>query len=441
MKIDRSELERAIYELIENHKTERKKILAVNDRLNSFGVPYGVFTEIMTENKHLSTISSSLLCVITEVLNGVFGQIDPLDYFTAEELRVAKEHVANEFLEEKLELPLEFEAIQIDERSYSSKISVKLLNKMFESQMIIYDPRSQRGMKFKGNRDDGIIETPIVNRTSVNKIADKLINNDYLTDTIRLNVYSQEAEPIEWIPQEHTLIINKGATISILDGFHRLQAVVKALSAKKDLDFWFELSIRTYDAATSAKFFAQINTINVLSKERKKELGSEEKSSYVVKELQQNPNSELKGIRIASTTKPNREAGQLTTFSIINLGIEKTFNPTTYLEYQKTASYLIKYFGILISIYVDEFIENPKNYYDTYINHPLMFLGYLVVAKRMYDKYGESIDPDLLKNTIDDLNLKEDAQLIDMLEAKRVYTSVRAQNGIIKHFENIVKEV
>ncbi|ODA07646.1 DNA sulfur modification protein DndB [Paenibacillus polymyxa] len=444
MKTDRKEVEKIITEILDEHKTNRKKILSVNDRLNSLGVPYGTLNEIVLKKKSIEEVSLPLLCVFTDSINSVFGGLDPLEYFTATEIREAKESIASEFVSETISLPLTFNAIQIDEKAFSSKISAKLLNKMFESQMIIYDPRSQRGLKYKGNRNEGIIETPIVNQSSVRTIANKLVAKDYLTDTIRFNVYNFELEPVTWIPKEDDfgqLVINRDATISILDGFHRLQATVKAMNEKNDLDFNFELSIRTYDQQTASKFFGQINTINILNKDRKKELSSEGRSASVVKELQTNQDSELKGIRIASATKPNTAVGQLTTFSILNLAIERTFNPQTYLDYQNVSHYLVKYFGILISLYVDAFLENREKYDKSYINHPLMFFGYTVIAYRMYQKDNQNISPKELNKIIDNLDLSNDKILIDLFEAKRAYSSTRIQVDILKHFENLIKEV
>lgn len=436
LKKERSELEQRLTEIVESNKNDKKSILKINDRLSALGVPYGEYNKIIINTKLLQDTDISLICVITEVLQSVLGNtiIDVMDYFSHNEINEAKENIKLIYQKDYLKLPITFEdVIQIDERSYSTKITIQMLVQMFNSQLINYDPRSQRGMRYKGNTRDGVVESPIVNQTSVKKIAQKILNQSYLADTITFNVFAYEHQPVTYDKENYTLTINEKSIISILDGYHRFQGQIKALNTKEDIDFVSPLSIRVYDNTTAEQYFGQINTINPLSKERRKELQAEKKSDNVVKELQNNPNSELRGIRIASSRKANKEVGQLTTFSILSFGIEKTFNPTNYVEYREVSDYLIKFFGYLIGFYYDEFIENPNKH--TYINNPFMFLGYTVIAKRFYDENRELKS---LKSVVNEINF-EDNDLIEILESKRIYDNKKLQGELIKYFERTIK--
>lgn len=64
-----------------------------------------------------------------------------------------------------------------------------------------------------------------------------------------------------------------------------------------------------------------------------------------------------------------------------------------------------------------------------------------MIAYRMYQKDNQNISPKELNKIIDNLDLSNDKILIDLFEAKRAYSSTRIQVDILKHFENLIKEV
>ncbi|MFC3746494.1 DNA sulfur modification protein DndB [Paenibacillus sp. GCM10012306] len=411
---DRGELELHIAERIKEVKSSRKKVNQINKYLLEYGVPIGTFEDISKGNQSLESLTSALLCIVTSALYDAtrYEDMKPDNFYTENEIEKAKNTIKYAYKDEtRLHLPLEIEDVTyLGDASYITKIDMKFLVQLFHSQLIKYDFDTQRSAKFVKRRD-GIVAVPDINIKSVEDIAESMVNETYLEDMITLNMYSDEIEAIEYNTKTRTLRINEQAIISILDGFHRLQGGVRAVSMNPNLKQRMILSIRSYDTLTAQRYFGQINTINPVKIERRKELLSDQPSDLVVRDLQLK--SDLKG-KIASAPNISGVAKQLTTFDIMSYAIANTFNPTSKMEAKETAEYLTNFYDYLVGSFVDEFLENPQNYKESNINHPLMFIGYTIIAKYFKDN---NIHPREVKNYVSRINFK-DSDLIGLLESK-----------------------
>lgn len=432
---DREELELNLQERIREIKPSRKKTNQVNNILREYGVPLGTYSEIVKGEKPISNVPSSLLCLVTEALHITtgYGDIDPLVWFTDKEIDTARKQTINIFKDEsRIMLPLAIEDVTfLGDASYITKIDMPFLVQLFHSQLIIYDFDTQRSAKWV-KRKDGVVPVPDINMKSVEDIASSMVNETYLEDMITLNIYSGEVEPLTYNQKSKLLTINEGAVISILDGFHRLQGGVRAMTINPELKQMMILSIRSYDTQTAQRYFGQINTINPVKIERRKELLSDQPSDLVVRDLQLK--SELKG-KIASASNISIAAKQLTTFDIMSYAIDNVFNPSNKLEAKETAEYLINYYDYLLGSFVDEFLENPAKYRETFINHPLMFIGYTVIAKYFLDA---KIHPKNIKDYVSNLKLSNDELTEIFTDTRRGINSPVLRRKVLSYFKSLV---
>lgn len=429
MKKDRELLENSLTEVIDQIKHKRKDIEAINSELNEYNVPAGTLNSIITGSAGFSALDLVLLCLITLSVYKITNDtsISPYEFFTDNEIKSAKSYEGVQ--KREISLPITFDnVVMMDYESYITKIKISLLVEMQHSKLILYNYETQRSAKYKRVKE-AVIPTPDVNKKSVKDISEHMINQTYLPDMITLNVYSDEVEPLTYDEKNKTLTINNGAIISILDGFHRLQAGVRAVSFNPDLELEMILSIRSYDIETAKKYFGQINTINPIKPERLRELKSERHSDIVIRNLQKK--SDLKG-KIASASNISEIANQLTTFDILSFAVDEVFHPTTSLEAREISDYLVDFFNYLVGYYVDEFLINPNEHRKTYINHPLMFAGYVQIAKKMQEENKSLKD---IKQIIEKLNFA-DEKLIDILENKKGINNRRNRASIIEYFKN-----
>jgi hypothetical protein len=434
LKKDRDQLETLIADTIAEVKVDRKKVLKVNNFLSESGVSLGTFDEISKGDKQLSTLESSMLCVLSDALYELTGNgnLKPDQWFTTKEINYAKKELMNNTETNRIMLPIALENVEmVNIDNYITKIKMSDLVQWFHSQLIIYDFDTQRSAKFKTGKN-GVVPVPDINLKSVKDIAENMLNGTYLEDMITLNIYSDEAEAVDYNSKSRLLTINEQAAISILDGFHRLQGGVRACAINPELEQMMILSIRSYDTDTAKKYFGQINTINVVKKERLKELKSQEFSDLVVKDLQQK--TDLKG-KIASASRISELAGQLTTFDILSYAIDNVYKPKSRLDAMEMSETLTKFFNYLAGSYVDEFITNPNKYRDENINHSLMFVGYVVIAKHFEDN---QIPYKEIKSFIESKINFQDKKLIELLNNKRGINNTKVRNDVIKYFERLI---
>ncbi|MCM3134607.1 hypothetical protein M3629_17595 [Paenibacillus polysaccharolyticus] len=436
MKIDRAEIEKLIITQLEEISDSKKLKHQFKNQLIELNVPVEVIDSLLKKaeyvSQYITQIESFILYGVCKALFNVTGneQLEPNQLFGKREIRDAQDNLKS-IVQKRMELPISFsDTTMLKYDSYITKIAIRDLVKMSESQLIVYDYETQRGAKYAVNQSGGVVKTPIVNKASVKRIASKMAANHYFEDMITLNVYSTEVDPVTYYDDSRTLTINDGAVISILDGFHRLQGAIAALQMKPNLDLEMILSIRSYDHETAQKYFGQINTINVLKKERRDELAQERMSDKVVAILQRK--SEI-GKHIASATTVNELAGELTTFDIMSYSIDRMYHFDRQLDVIKTSNYLNDFFTYLVGSYPDEFSINANNRKKPIMSHPLMFIGYIVLSKFMKEHY---IGLDEIEKYVNSI-IFDYKELEILLDAKKSLTgNKRIRNQIINYFES-----
>lgn len=430
---DRGELEKNLSEAIERIKHKRKNVEIVNKTMAEFGVAAGFFNEVMKNLSLLGEIETSTLCLMTVAIFKVDGNdsVRPESYFTEGEIEESKNVKVKE--EQEVKLPITVpNVLQIDHDQYVTVIKIIDPVKWYHSKVIEYDFETQRSPKFKKGKD-GVVPIPDVNIDSVKDIAEHMLNETYIPDMITLNVYSDEFDPLTYNPKTKMLTIREGATVSILDGFHRLQGAVRAATINPDIQQDIILSIRSFDADTAKKYFGQINTINVVKSERLEEL-KQEKISYVsVKQLQ--INSDLKG-RIASGARISEVASHLTTVDILANAIEETFEPKNTFEAKEIGLYLTDYFNYLLGMFDKRFNTKEEN---DLINHQRTFIGHVVFAKQFRDN---NIPLKHVKELVDNFDFTTGNKELTEVILNNRGNSLRLQRKVKEYFDKInVKDI
>jgi hypothetical protein len=302
----------------------------------------------------------------------------------------------------------------------------------YNANLIHYDYETQRSAKWVRSGKAGVVPTPDVNEKHVKEIAEHYLNETYLTDTITLNVYSDEVKPLTYNPRNKQLTINNGAVISILDGFHRLQAGIRAVSKNPNLAQVMQLAIKSYPTEKAKKYFGQINTIHVVKQQRLQELKQERFSDFVVNELK--TKSDLQG-KIASSSQISTIANQLTTFAILSDAIHDNFEMSSRLEAKEVADYLQNFFDYLIGSYPDEFLNNQDKYRQTsYINNQHMFAGYVVLAKRLQEN---NIPLKKVQDVVNTIDFSKEGSFRDIYGKGRSIEAKKIRAKIAEYFKQL----
>lgn len=414
---DRRILESNFVEVLSGLKHKRKTIQQISDRLGSYGILPGTLHDLIQDKDRLSEIPSNLLCILCLALFEITGkeEVSPFVFYSERELEEAKKTVRST-LRTKIVLPYTIpNVLMLDSENFITVIDAKELRILDLSSLIVYDFESQREADFKkvGN---GVVPVPKVNSSSVKQISERIMTGTYFPDTITLNVYSEEIVPFTYNSNSLEFTINEGATISILDGFHRLRAIVRAYAINPDFQLKFNLAIKSFDTETAKKYFGQINTVNRVNVNRLKELKGERSSDQVIRDLLRR-SKELQG-KVASGSKINALAGHITTFEILSDAVDSNFELTNIVQIRHTTAALAEFFSYLFAYYPQIYEAHNKIKHDTVINQPLAFAAFVRIARYMSKN---NIDMNEVQTIISKFDFSA-SPLTDILDSRKART-------------------
>lgn len=338
----------------------------------------------------LEGLEFSVLILLTiEVFNITKNKdIDPQFIFSREAITEAKQKDFTPFTD-RIDFPVVLQnVLKIDSDNYITTMPISDLIDYYDSQIIGYNLEAQRNPKrrfVKTEDGEGKYEEKInVKQSSVDEIAEKLKNGEFMPDAITLNARvgtnNEGIDEIEYNPKNMMIRINQ-CKLDVLDGWHRIKAFEKEVRRCREndteSDFIVAVHIKNFTTSVAQKYVSQINKVNKMNKVHLQRLSAERQSDLVVKELQRT--SELKGM-ISNTNFVGR--GELVSYGVLADTIHEKFVINTKLEAKELANYLSDFFDSLIGYFSNEFKFDIERYKEvSIINHNNMFAGYIVLAK------------------------------------------------------------
>lgn len=364
------------------------------------------------------------------------SDLSPENYYSKTEIKTLEAYDQLYSEEDTLELPLTIDnVIQIDDENYVTKMHVQFIQKLMRSNLLRYNYETQREAKFI-KMGENIQRVANVNKKSTEEIAKLALEGTLSSTPLTFNALvgtADEGDELEYDGKNSRLIINKGTFIDVLDGFHRITGIIRALEVNSELDFVFPVLIRNYNTSTAQRHIGEINTVNVMSKQHRDALRSTRKSDIVVKALQRE--SELKG-RISQTRDVHFINNELVTYNLLAETIDELFTLETKADAMELSEYLVEFFDYLIGKYKEQFITNvDKIRKDSLINANAMFVGYLVLAKRMKE---ENVSISKLSKILDNIDFSKDNEIwekLGILNNRKIVNKTR--KNIKEYFSKI----
>jgi hypothetical protein len=267
-----------------------------------------------------------------------------------------------------------------------------------------------------------------------------MLDRKYLPDTITINVLRDGSDELFYNESDNELTIESANEINLIDGFHRVQAVIEALEENPDLDGYLYVSIRNYDLETARFYLGQHNSFNTFDKTHVRQLKSLNISDKIVEDI--NLKSDLRG-RITTSTAVKKKFNEITNFAVLSDTIKEVFAPETgkdRLEYSYT---LIRFFDYLVGSYPNDFVKNVELVSKTsWINHHNTFVGYVVMCHKLYEKYGKDFPLDEITRIIDSISFsKNESEYNDILTTQGKVNAKQVKEKIKKFFEEKVDEL
>ena len=182
--------------------------------------------------------------------------------------------------------------IEIAEDQWVTKISIDLLKELYDDQLIIYNPRTQRQLKQR-RRGQDISYTIDIVATSVNAIEDLMSKGEFVPNALTLNLNVDDPN-VDFDIVDSELVLNSGK-FDIIDGFHRFRAAMNTKIKNPDFQFNFILNIMNFSENKACQYIEQEDKRNKISKSYLASMDKSAPTNIIIDKLNNTLDSPVRG--------------------------------------------------------------------------------------------------------------------------------------------------
>lgn len=397
---------------ISSNKNKNDKLReAMEDELsNKF--PAGLISDVYTTRKQINGITNeSQLYLITKFLYDSYDlfkdytkeltkdKIDPTIWFTDNEIKKAKETENSAYSKDE-EIWFELHnADYIEEYNVwiSSHESYKNLVDNWNKGAILYNQETQR---------EGVIKTilgeqitvPKLNHKNVNEISKAMMNHEFFTNMITLNIQETglEKEYIEYYPADRLLRVKKSrdSQIFIVDGFHRLNSVIKVLTDHPNFQGYLCVRVTNLNTQKAQALIVQESKNSPIGEHTIKTFDVTNKYMQIAKKINEYESEATNSMyhKMTYIIDEVKSNSRYCLFSNIAYGLEDNFSDlikeASPRDIDKITRFLVAFYNEFIGIF-DTYFKNLKatkeNMTIADIN---IFSGILLIARKLYKTKG-----------------------------------------------------
>lgn len=202
-------------------------------------------------------------------------------YFSDKEI---KEYESTTYKKESFKFPIRWDMVEVVEGSqWIGKITVKELMKLRNAQLINYNERTQRTLKRVVDRDFEYYQISL-NRSAVDAITKSFLANQYIPNTITLNL----PEESDFRYSDGKLIITHADRLDILDGYHRYIAMSNIYNRNQKFDYNMELRVVCFPEETAKQFIWQEDQKTKMKKMDSESLNQNAPANQVINYINRN---------------------------------------------------------------------------------------------------------------------------------------------------------
>ncbi|MDQ6600740.1 DNA sulfur modification protein DndB [Bacillus salipaludis] len=440
--MEKNELRENLIEVVTKIKEDRKLVNKIKMGLKQYKILPGKIQSYFYNTELLLDVDIDTVYILTEQIYSATGSpiINPKEYFTVREIKEIKTNFVGDIVNH-IRLPYTFKnVLRGTEDDFILYIQARELKQLFENGLLQYNPETQREMRqTKKKGSDEIIELPKLVEKSIKEMEDLLRKGEMIGTIITFNARlgstdDESGEELIYDEDDMKLTVTEGTLLDVLDGFHRINAIVRALRKDPSLDSMFKLNILHLGKTMAQQYFKQLNTTNSVGKGQLKKVGESRQADFIAKQLQYN--SELKN-KVAASDMIAPGSNFLVTFNTLADAIDDVFKIEDKPNAIITAKYLSEFFNELFFAFPTEFFSDisivRKN---SLINANTMFYGYIALAKRMKD---ETIQLNKLSNIVGSINFSRENRVWEEYEILNRYKkiSTRTKKQVYKFFYDL----
>lgn len=400
----------AIDALVENLPkiaSQKKYMKMLNNFLQeNHNFLYGYIDKLFIDRSMLRTISDAELIVILHAIYVVmnYEQLNPSLFYTEDVIKNALK-LKKKINQTYLSLPLELNGVlRVTKQDYLTVLSYKQIYELHESKLITYNLETQRIAKKVRTKVGEVVKMPTIKKESVQSIYQMMKRKEYDPSTIILNILLNGDDNIDY--DEGVLTIGEGTTINIIDGYHRIQAIIRIIQEDPNYEGYMNVDIKHYPVLKAKKLLATTNTTNPFDKTQRMKFASATYGAEIVNSLENLP--ELKE-RISEKGFISKSFNELTTYSIMVDSIDLAFHPQNNKDKYEIEEFLKKFYSYFLNYYKDEFENRLNLLQETWFVHHNMFVLFNAIAKNLFDAYGMDFSVSLIPKIIGSIDFNKNS--------------------------------
>lgn len=389
----------------------------------TYDIPKGIISDLISNRLLMSEVSEFVLFILLDSLYNVLHdsiKISNLDeFYTTQEI---KHYKSAKYNIERIKFPLVFKMVQIAEDQWVGKITVDMLMKLRQAQLINYNINAQRTMQriVRGNKESFKIT---LNKKAVNSIRNSFESNDFIPNTITLNIPIETEYDFYYDEDSSSLVINSLEHLDISDGFHRYIAAGQVKDKNNNFDYPLELRIVNFTEDKAKQFIYQEDQKTKMTKIDSNAMNMNKAANIVVTRLNENTRCNLKGLI-------SRNEG------IISFGDLAEMVDYFYFKKEKVTKEKERSFTIQVVKELTDYFNILTEYNTDYLEHRMHFKTLLVVMFCFnYFKDNNIEDYDYMCKVI------EKAEKIIKNSDNTKFRNKTLRKSLLTEVEKIVKEV
>ena len=239
----KNELIKLLETKLKNNKINGTLAKALNEELLRKNINPNLTGLLFNGMKDIIDLNNNELILLSKVFYNYFKDNDlkPSHYFSDKDLINYETNIKEHY--ESISLVELNNTIKINDTSYVAFIGAEMLYNMYESNIIIYNKETQRSPKIRVLGKNYVVKQISLNKNAVKEIANEMLNETYESDLIIFNVLQLPNNVPNISYDNGTLYIKPNLNvededftcINVIDGMHRLTALVNAVAKlKKD---------------------------------------------------------------------------------------------------------------------------------------------------------------------------------------------------------------
>lgn len=218
-------------------------------------------------------------------------EIDRTGFFSKEEIRT---YSKSKTKKGGHKYPIVFSnVIQIAPDQYVTTINTKTLHALYNNDILIYNINTQRQPKVTYKEGKEIYKIS-VNRKSIAEIKDLIERGLFISNDLSFNIRDDENTKYSYDPYSAELKLKSG-NLDILDGFHRLIAIIQVMNENPEFEKVFVLNIMRFPEEKARRFVAQQDKRNKIGLAYSKSLDDTKYETLVVNRVNESADSILFG--------------------------------------------------------------------------------------------------------------------------------------------------